>query len=312
MAVRGKKLADGVMDKPVGAGHVVTGAPEPHGNARAVLEHPTCSRRPSRGEKIDMTNVAPENDRGLAGQTVFVSGAGAGIGRAIAEALAAAGANLALFDLDAAAMEAVARPMLAQGLRVSCHAGDVTVATEVQAAIEQAAQHHGGLDGAVNNAGIVGASADVLDYPADVFGRVLDVNVMGVLHCMKAQLGLMTRQGRGAIVNIASAAAIIGWAGHSAYVASKHAVVGLTKTAALEYAGQGIRINAVCPAFIYTDLTAGLFETPGAHDAAVATHPIGRLGQPSEVAEAVMWLLSDRSSFAVGSSLVVDGASTID
>lgn len=259
-----------------------------------------------------MTNIAPENDRGLAGQTIFVSGAGAGIGRAVAEALGAAGANLALFDLDAAAMEAVASLLLAKGLRVSCHTGDVTSAAAVHAAIAEAAQFHQGLDGAVNNAGIVGASADVLDYPADVFSRVLDVNVMGVLHCMQAQLAVMKRQGRGAIVNIASAAAIIGWAGQSAYVASKHAVVGLTKTAALEYAAQGIRINAVCPAFIYTDMTAGLFQTPGVHDAAVASHPIGRLGQPHEVAEAVMWLLSERSSFTVGSSLVVDGASTID
>lgn len=261
---------------------------------------------------MDMTNVAPENDRGLAGQTIFVSGAGAGIGRAIAKALGAAGANLALFDLDLAAMEAVAGPLLGQGLRVSCHTGDVACAADVHTAIEQAVQLHKRLDGAVNNAGIVGASADVLDYPAEVFSRVLDVNVMGVLHGMQAQLGVMKRQGRGAIVNVASAAAIIGWAGHSAYVASKHAVVGLTKTAALEYAAKGIRINAVCPAFIYTDLTAGLFQTPGVHDAAVANHPIGRLGQPHEVAEAVMWLLSDRSSFAVGSSLVVDGASTID
>lgn len=264
------------------------------------------------GENIAMTNVAPENDRGLAGRTVFVSGAGAGIGRGVAEALGAAGAHLALLDLDLAAIEAVAAPLLARGLRVSCHTGDVTSAADVHGAIAQAAQLHGGLDGAVNNAGIVGASADVLDYPAEVFARVLDVNVMGVLHCMQAELAVMKPQGRGAIVNIASAAAIIGWAGQSAYVASKHAVVGLTKTAALEYAAQGIRINAVCPAFIYTDLTAELFQTPGVHDAAVANHPIGRLGQPSEVAEAVMWLLSDRSSFAVGSSLVVDGASTID
>lgn len=259
-----------------------------------------------------MADIAPENDRGLAGRTVFVTGAGAGIGRAVAEALGAAGANLALFDLDASSLEAVAAPLLGQGLRVSCHTGDVTSAAEVHAAIEQAAHVHQSLDGAVNNAGIVGASVDVLEYPAEAFARVLDVNVMGVLHCMQAELAVMKRQGRGAIVNIASAAAIIGWAGHSAYVASKHAVVGLTKTAALEYAAQGIRINAVCPAFIYTDMTAALFETLGVHDAAVANHPIGRLGQPREVAEAVMWLLSDRSSFAVGSSLVVDGASTID
>ncbi len=312
MAAAGKKLAAGAMDNPLGNDHPANTA-----RGRTKRKHPPFRSPQTAGsgltkENMDMTNVAPENDRGLAGQTIFVSGAGAGIGRAIAEALGAAGANLALFDLDAAAIDAVAGPLKGQGLRVSCHTGDVASAADVHSAIEQAVQLHKQLDGAVNNAGIVGASADVLDYPAEVFSRVLDVNVMGVLHGMQAQLAVMKRQRRGAIVNVASAAAIIGWAGHSAYVASKHAVVGLTKTAALEYAAQGIRINAVCPAFIYTDMTAGLFQTPGVHETAVANHPIGRLGQPREVAEAVMWLLSDRSSFAVGSSLVVDGASTID
>ena len=259
-----------------------------------------------------MTLHPQSGDRGLNGQTIFVTGAGSGIGRAVAEGLAAAGAHLALFDLDLAPIEAIAAPMRSAGLRVSCHNGDVTSAEDVKAAVSAAVDHHGGLDGGVNNAGIVGASAALRDYPADVFRRVLDVNVLGVMHCMQAQLDVMTAQGRGAIVNIASAAGIIGWAGHSAYVTSKHAVVGLTKTAALEYASQGIRINSVCPAFIYTSLTSALFEAPGVHDAAVASHPIGRLGQPQEVAEAVMWLLSARSSFSVGSSLVIDGGSTVD
>ena len=259
-----------------------------------------------------MTELVQSGDRGLAGQTVFVTGAGAGIGRAIAEGLAAAGAHLALMDLDANAVAAVAEPLRKDGLRITCHHGDVTDLGAVQAAVAAAVREHGRIDGAVNNAGIVGATAPLLDYPADTFRRVLDVNVMGVVNGMQAQLAAMAPQGQGAIVNIASAAGIIGWAQHSAYVASKHAVVGLTKTAALEYAARGIRINSVCPAFIYTDLTSGLFAVPGVHDAAVASHPIGRLGQPQEVAEAVMWLLSPRSSFAVGSSLVVDGGSTVD
>jgi len=259
-----------------------------------------------------MTILPQYGDRGLADQTFFVTGAGAGIGRAIAEGLAAAGAHLALLDLDLAPIEVLAEPIRAGGLRVTCHRGDVASAADMQSAVDTAAAQHGKLDGAVNNAGIVGASSPLLDYPSDIFRRVLDVNVMGVVNSMQAQLAIMTRQGHGAIVNIASAAAIIGWAGHSAYVASKHAVAGLTKTAALEYAQQGIRINSVCPAFIYTDLTSGLFETPGVHDAAVASHPIGRLGQPHEIAEAVMWLLSPRSSFATGSNLVIDGGSTVD
>ena len=259
-----------------------------------------------------MTSLPHFGDRGLAGQTVFVTGAGAGIGRAIAEGLAAAGAHLALMDLDLGSVEALADPMRASGLRVTCHRGDVADAVEVKAAIDAAARHHGALDGAVNNAGIVGASAPLLDYPADIFRRVFDVNVMGVVHGMQAQLAVMEGQGHGEIVNIAAAAGLIGWAGHSGYAASKHAVVGLTRTAALEYASRGIRINSVCPAFVYTDLTSGLFAVPGVHDAAVASHPIGRLGQPHEVAEAVMWLLSPRSSFAVGSSLVIDGGSTVD
>lgn len=259
-----------------------------------------------------MIEHEPFGDRGLAGRTIFVSGAAAGIGRAVAEGLAAAGAHLALLDLDLAAIEALSEPFVARGLRVTCHQGDVAVADDLKAAIDGAVHHHGQLDGAVNNAGIVGASKPLLDYPADVFKRVLDVNVMGIVNAMQAQLPVMVKQGHGSIVNIASAAGIIGWAGHSGYVASKHAVIGLTKTAALEYASRGIRINSVCPAFIYTDLTKGLFAPPGAHDAAVASQPIGRIGQPHEVAEAVMWLLSARSSFVVGSGLVIDGGSTVD
>jgi NAD(P)-dependent dehydrogenase (short-subunit alcohol dehydrogenase family) len=251
-------------------------------------------------------------ERGLAGQAIFVAGAGTGIGRAVALCLARAGANLALFDIRADSLEAVAESIGAQGRNVSCHTGDVTNSIEVKAAVDEAVRRHATIHGAVNSAGVLGASSNLLDYPEDVYRRVLDVNIMGVVNCMKAELSVMVPQARGAIVNIASAAGIIGWAGFSAYVASKHAVVGLTKTAGLEYAARGVRINSVCPAFIYTKMTEELLSQPGVHDAAVNLHPIGRLGQPEEVAEAVLWLLSERSSFAVGSNLVLDGGSTID
>ncbi|MES2493853.1 MAG: SDR family NAD(P)-dependent oxidoreductase [Pseudomonadota bacterium] len=253
-----------------------------------------------------------QNDRGLAAQTVFVTGAVSGIGRACALGLARAGAHLALFDLHADGIAALAETTRAEGVNVSCHVGDVTNSAELDAAVAAAATHHGKIHGGVNCAGILGDSAHLADYPEDMWRRVLDVNVMGVVNAMKAQLNVMVRQGYGNIVNIASAAGIIGWAGHSAYVASKHAVVGLTKTAGLEYAARGIRVNSVCPAFIYTNMTGPLFEAAGVEEAAIAAHPIGRLGQPEEVAEAAMWLLSARSSFAAGSNLVLDGGSTVD
>ncbi len=259
-----------------------------------------------------MTDPDTQNDRGLAGRSVFITGAASGIGAATARLLAKAGAGVALADTQGEAIEALAAELRADGATVSGHVVDVTSVDQVTAAVDEAVAFHGKLDGAVNSAGILGASSPLADYPEDTFRKVLDINVMGVVHCMKAQLAAMLPRGTGGIVNIASAAGIIGWAEHSAYVASKHAIVGLTKTTGLEYAKSGIRINSVCPAFIYTNLTGAMFETPGVHDAAVGLHPIGRLGQPEEVAEAVMWLLSARSSFAVGSNLVLDGGSTVD
>lgn len=252
------------------------------------------------------------DERGLAGQSIFVTGAGSGIGRACALGIARAGAHVALFDMAADGIAAVAETVRALGVNASCHTGDATVSAEVAAAVRAAAAQHGTIHGAVNSAGILGTTAALGDYPEDIYRRVLDVNVMGVVNSMQAQLAVMTAQGHGSIVNIASAAGIIGWAGHSAYVASKHAVVGLTKTAGLEYGAKGIRINSVCPAFIYTAMTSELLGPKEVEKAAIASHPIGRLGQPEEVAEAVMWLLSARSSFAVGSNLVLDGGSTVD
>lgn len=259
-----------------------------------------------------MQDIDRQDDRGLAGRSVFITGAGSGIGAATARLLAKAGAGVALADTQGDAIEALAGALRDTGATVSCHVVDVTASDQVSAAVADAVAAHGKIDGAVNSAGILGASAALAEYPEDTFRKVLDINVMGVVNCMKAQLAAMLPGGKGGIVNIASAAGIIGWADHSAYVASKHAIVGLTKTTGLEYAKSGIRINSVCPAFIYTKLTDTMFETPGIHDAAVSLHPIGRLGEPEEVAEAVMWLLSGRSSFAVGSNLVLDGGSTVD
>ena len=259
-----------------------------------------------------MTTLNPADDRGLAGQTIFITGAGSGIGRACALGLAKAGANLALFDLAAAGIAEIAETARGLGLSASCHTGDVTSSAEVGAAFAAAVAQHGAVHGGVNNAGVLGEYADLADCSESDWRRVIDVNVLGVVNAMQVELRQMLKQGGGAIVNIASAAGIIGWAGHTAYVASKHAVVGLTKTSALEYAKRNIRINSVCPAFIYTPLIVDLLAAEGVEDAAIASHPIGRLGQPEEGAEAVMWLLSGRSSFATGSNLVLDGASTVD
>jgi NAD(P)-dependent dehydrogenase (short-subunit alcohol dehydrogenase family) len=185
---------------------------------------------------------------------------------------------------------------------------DISQATAVEAMISKTVETYGRLDCAHNNAGISsGVRALTAEYPEERWQQVIAVNLTGVWLCMKYEIPQMLHQGGGAIVNTASIAGIVGGAGGAAYIASKHGVIGLTKTAALEYATQGIRVNCVCPSYIQTPLTARGLSDPERRAQIVAQHPLGRLGTPEEIAEAVVWLWSDAASFVTGHTMTVDG-----
>lgn len=235
-------------------------------------------------------------------RTALVTGASSGIGAAICQQLASEGCQVIAADLDFSGAQAVA---LSCGSLVQPVMLDVTDPDAVADCIEQIIQHHGRLDMAVNNAGIGGMSLETGEYPLDEWHRVLAVNLHGVFYCMKYQLKAMQAQGSGAIVNMASILGSNGWAGSAAYVAAKHALVGMTKSAALEYAAAGIRINAVGPGFIETPMLAAI--KPEDYASLVGLHPVGRLGTAAEVAELTCFLLSERASFINGSYHLVDG-----
>jgi NAD(P)-dependent dehydrogenase (short-subunit alcohol dehydrogenase family) len=230
-------------------------------------------------------------------RVAFVTGGGRGIGAATARRLAVAGVAVAVADRDPASARLVAGEIWASGGEAIPVEVDVSHTDEVEAAVDRTVAWGGGLHLAYNNAGVTGIRAPLADYPDDVFWRVQQVNVGGVLACMRAELRHMAAGG--AIVNAASGAGLGGVALSSAYVASKHAVVGLTKTAAVEYAAKGIRVNAVAPGLVRTPLVDGL-------DQFAAAHPVGRPAEPEEVAEAVWWLL-ESAPFVTGAILTVDG-----
>ena len=186
---------------------------------------------------------------------------------------------------------------------------NVTQADEVKAMVAAAVSAYGRIDCAHNNAGIEGVFATTADYPEEDWDRVMAVNLKGVWLCMKYEIPQMVQQGGGAIVNTASLAGLVGAKRMPAYVASKHGVAGLTKTAALEYAKSGIRVNAVCPGIIHTSMVDRMFlnRRPDLEDRLAAVEPMGRLGKPEEVAEAVVWLCSDAASFVTGHTMTVDG-----
>ena len=246
------------------------------------------------------------------GRVALVTGAASGIGRATALAFAREGAGVVVADIDPKGGEETVR--LIQQDEGGSHeavfiAADVSDAAQVEVLIDRAVSTYGRLDFAHNNAGIEGTGDLTHLYPEQMWRRVLEVNVLGVWLCMKYEIPQMLRQGGGAIVNTASVAGLVASvAAGSAYSASKHAVVGLTKTAALEYAQRGIRINAVCPGVIQTPMVERLIaKKPGAKERFATVEPVGRLGTPEEIAAAVVWLCSDAASFVTGLPMAVDG-----
>ena len=247
----------------------------------------------------------------FAGKVALVTGAGAGIGQATAQAFAAQGAKVVVSDINVAAGEAVAQGIKAAGgdaVFVGCN---VAVAAEVKALMEAVMSVYGRLDCAFNNAGIEIEQDKLADGDEEVFDSIMGVNVKGVWLCMKHQIPLMLAQSGGAIVNTASVAGLGGAPKMSIYSASKHAVLGLTRSAAVEYAKKGVRINAVCPAVIDTEMfrRAAAID-PRKADFAAAMHPVGRIGKAEEIAAAVLYLCSEGAAFTTGIALPVDGGAT--
>ncbi len=245
----------------------------------------------------------------LTDKIAMVTGGGSGIGRATAQALSRDGATLVVSDVDEQGGTETVDLIKAAGGQALFVGADVSQAEQVEALVEKTVAEYGRLDCAFNNAGIAGAAARTADYQEKHWDRVIAINLTGVWLCMKYELQHMITQGSGAIVNTASVAGLVGFRSGPAYVAAKHGGVGLTKTAALEYAKAGIRVNAVCPGVIRTPMfERGMEVDPRIEDGMVAREPIGRLGKPEEIAEAVVWLCSDAASFVTGHPMAVDGA----
>jgi NAD(P)-dependent dehydrogenase (short-subunit alcohol dehydrogenase family) len=245
----------------------------------------------------------------LDGKAALVTGAGSGIGRATALACAREGAKIVVADMAVEGGEETVSMIKSAGGKATFVLVNVTQAAEVEAMVAAAVSAYGRIDCAHNNAGIEGVFATTADYPEADWDRVMAVNLKGVWLCMKYEIPQMLQQGGGAIVNTASLAGLVGAKRMPAYVASKHGVAGLTKTAALEYAKSGIRVNAVCPGIIHTSMVDRMFlsRRPDLEDRLAAVEPMGRLGKPEEVAEAVVWLCSDAASFVTGHTMTVDG-----
>ncbi|MFN1834166.1 SDR family oxidoreductase [Balneola sp. MJW-20] len=245
-------------------------------------------------------------------KVALITGGAAGIGRATAIRFAEEGTRVVICDIDNSGLKETEELIKKMGAEVLSLKGSISDSTDVQKIIKETINKFGRLDYACNNAGIEGASAYTADYEEQDWDRVLNINLRGQWLCMKYELPEIIKSG-GAIVNVSSILGRVGFAGAPAYTAAKHGLIGLTEAAALEYAEQGVRINAVCPGFIDTPMLerAGITTDKDIMDGIIAMHPIGRLGRSKEIAEAVIWLCSEKSSFVTGHSLLVDGGYVI-
>jgi NAD(P)-dependent dehydrogenase (short-subunit alcohol dehydrogenase family) len=248
-------------------------------------------------------NISFEN------KVALVTGAGSGLGLATARAFAESGASVVLADWNETAVHSAAEELTARGLKCLAIRCDVADDAEVEAMVQQTVATFGRLDAAYNNAGVQNVLAETADSSRDDYDRVMAINLRGVWSCMKFELQQMRKQGSGAIVNCSSLGGLVGGAERGIYHAAKHGVLGFTKSAALEYAARGIRINAVCPGMIQTPMSdqmvaAGQGEALAAMEKMV---PMGRVGRPEEIADAVLWLCSSAASYVTGQSISVDG-----
>jgi len=245
----------------------------------------------------------------LDGRVALVTGAGSGIGRAAALAFAREGAEVVICDIDPKGGEETVAKLKAAGAKAEFFRLDVTQASQVEELIGNIVKTRGRLDCAYNNAGIEGEIAFTADQNERAFDRVIAVNVKGVWLCMKHEIRQMVKQGRGAIVNTASVAGLRGFQALPIYVASKHAVIGLTKSASIEYARAGIRVNAICPGPIETPMMERIGSAEGQATRAdyEAFVPMRRYGTPDEIAQSVLWLCSDAASYITGAALAADG-----
>lgn len=244
------------------------------------------------------------------GKTTLITGAASGIGAAAAKVFAREGARLVLSDVQTELGTQVAKELEAQGIEAHFISADVANENDVQRLIAESVERMGSLDCAFNNAGIAPPPALLHETSLEDWNRTLAVNLTGIFLCMKEEIGAMLRQGGGAIVNTASGSGLIATPGLSPYCASKHGILGITKTAAVENAKAGIRVNAILPGSTDTPMIRASMEaSPATKKMILASTPSGRLGLPEEIAEAAVWLCSDRASFVSGESMLIDGAS---